>query len=109
VPFLPSLMRARLLHKAPAWGEATVRRSTGRARVSTVLGTIDADSFTVEEKGGDTVTFVVEAAMPHRILSWSSSSGEAATLTGTARLPYWELHDSGQESYLKQLGLKPQP
>jgi hypothetical protein len=109
VPFLPSLLRARLLHKPPAWGEATVRRSAGRSRVSTVLGSIDADTFTVEEKGGDTLTFVVEAAMPHRIVSWSSSSGESATLTGSARLPYWELHDAGQESYLKQLGLKPQP
>jgi hypothetical protein len=105
VPFLPSLTRARLRHKPPAWGEAVVRRSQGRARVSTALGSIDTDTWTIEEKGGETITFVVEAAAPRRIVSWKSSSGESATLTGSARLPYWELNGNGNESYLKQLGL----
>ncbi len=106
VQLLPSLMRSRLRHQPPAWVEATVRRSAGRAKVSTVLGALDADIWTVEEKGGDTTTWVVEAAAPRRILSWRTSAGESATLTGSARLPYWQLHDPGNESYLKQLGLR---
>ncbi len=66
-----------------------------------------ADSFVVEEKDGPTTTWIIEAALPHRILGWASSTGEAGKLRGSTRLAYWKLHDNGGESYLKQLGLPP--
>jgi len=50
-------------------------------------------------------TWIIEAALPHRILSWRASTGEAGRLLGSTRLPYWKLHDNGGENYLKQLGL----
>jgi hypothetical protein len=107
VPFLPSQLRTRLLHRPPAWGQATVTRDRAAAPLSTVLGSLPAIRYTVAERDGDTLTFLVEAAAPHRLLAWTSTSGESARLLGSARLPYWELHDRGGEAALKQLGLKP--
>jgi hypothetical protein len=94
VPFLPSAMRARLDHRAPAWGEATVTRP-------------GETTYVVAERGGPTTTWTVDAAYPHAIQGWSSTSGESAKLLGSARLPYWELHGAGGEAQLKKLGLVP--
>src|SRR4051812_43350211 len=92
VPFLPSALRARLDHKRRAWTTATLRRGpAGGAN----------DSFTVEEKDGPTTTWTVDAAAPHRILSWKSSTGEAGKLLRSVRLPYWELHNNGDEKAFK--------
>jgi hypothetical protein len=108
VPFLRSQLRTRLLHVPAKWGEATVSRAPATSEVKTALGTLRAITYTVAEKGGDTITFTVEEAAPHRLLAWKSSSGEAARILGSARLEYWKLHDNGDEKYLKQLGLVPQ-
>lgn len=108
VPFLPSSLRARFEHKPQAWGEATLRRGATAAPVTTTIGTVEANTWTVEEKGGPTVTWTIEAGGAHRVLAWRSTSGEEGTLLGSTRLPYWALHDEGGERYLPQLGL-PQP
>jgi hypothetical protein len=105
VPFLPSAMRARLEHQRQRWGEATIRRSAGTEITASALGKIQAYLVTVEEKGGPSTVWSVEAAAPHRIVSWKSSTGDAGRLLGSTRLPYWELHDNGGEKYLKQMGL----
>ena len=105
VPLLPSSMRARFEHKPQMWGEATIRRAGSTSVVASALGKVEAVSYVVEEKGGPTVSWTIEAAAPHRILAWHSTSGEAGTLLGSTRLPYWALHDEGGEKLLKQLGL----
>jgi hypothetical protein len=105
VPFLPSLMRARLGHRPPAWGEATVRRAATATPVASVLGNVRAVEWTVEERGGDTTTFTVEEAAPHRIVAWKTASGESGRLLGSARLAYWKLNQPGGEESLKLLGL----
>jgi hypothetical protein len=108
LPYLPSALRARLLHKPQTWGEATFKRAPqSRAVDSAVasIGRVRAFTVTVEEKGGDTVTWTLEDAPPHRILAWVSSSGERGTLLGSARLPYWQLNQPGGEASLKLLGL----
>jgi hypothetical protein len=107
VPLLPSSLRARLLHRKPAWGQAVVRRSSNTAPVVTALGTIPAFTYTIEEQGGDTLTYTIEAAQPHRILAWQSSSGESGKILGSARLPYWKMNKSGGEAALKDIGLAP--
>ena len=107
VPWLFSSLRARLEHKPQAWGEATVSRSKEPVQVRSVLGTVAADVYKIEEKDGPTVTWTVEAAAPHRILAWESTSGESGKLTGSQRLPYWQLHQQGGEANLKALGLTP--
>ena len=108
VPFLRSQLRTRLLHVPAKWGEATVSRAAAAAPVKTALGTLRAFLYTVAETGGDTITFTVEEAYPHRLLAWQSSAGESARILGSARLEYWKLHGNGDEKYLKQLGLVPQ-
>ena len=108
VPFLRSQMRTRLLHVPAKWGEATVSRAAASAMVKTAIGALRAYTYTVAETGGDTITFTVEEAAPHRLLAWESSSGEAAHILGSARLEYWKMHNNGDEKALKLLGLVPQ-
>ena len=108
VPFLRSQMRTRLLHVPAKWGEATVSRAAASAMVKTAIGALRAYTYTVAETGGDTITFTVEEAAPHRLLAWQSSSGEAAHILGSARLEYWKMHNNGDEKALKLLGLVPQ-
>jgi hypothetical protein len=57
-------------------------------------------------RGGDTTRYVVEAAWPHRLLSWESSTGESGTITGSVRLPYWQMNANGDEEKLKLLGIR---
>ena len=105
LPFLRSTLRTRLEHKPAAWGTATVTRAPAVENVKTKLGTMAAVRYTVAEAGGDTLTYVIEAAYPHRILAWKSSTGESGTILGSARLAYWTMHDNGMESALQKLGL----
>jgi hypothetical protein len=108
VPFLRSQLRTRLLHVPAGWGEATVSRSAAPATVKTALGPLRAYTYTVLEKDGDTMTFTVEEAAPHRLLAWQSTSGESARILGSARLEYWKMHGNGDEKALRLLGLVPQ-
>jgi hypothetical protein len=108
VPFLRSQLRTRLLHVPAKWGEATISRAPASTEIKSALGTLRAFVYTVAESGGDTITFTVEEAAPHRLLAWRSSSGESARILGSARLPYWTMHDNGGEKALKLLGLPPQ-
>jgi hypothetical protein len=108
VPFLRSQIRTRLLHLPAAWGEATVSRARESAPVKSALGTLSATTYTVVEASGDTIAFTVEEAAPHRLLAWKSSSGEAGKILGSARLPYWQLHDNASEKLLERLGIPPQ-
>ena len=108
VPYLRSQLRTRLGHVPAKWGQATVSRAPSSSEVKTALGTLRAFSYTIAEAGGDSVTFTVEEAYPHRVLAWKSSAGEAGTILGSARLPYWKMHDNGGEKALKLLGLVPQ-
>jgi hypothetical protein len=108
VPFLRSQLRTRLLHVPAKWGEANVSRAAQSSTVKTALGPLRAYTYTVAETGGDTMTFTVEEAYPHRLVAWQSSSGESARILGSARLEYWKLHGNGDEKLLKQLGLVPQ-
>lgn len=57
--------------------------------------------------GGNTTTweFVVEKQYPRKILEYRHTQGtvviESARLKHSARLPYWKLHQPGDERYLK--------
>jgi len=105
VPFLPSLLRSRLDHRALAWGKATFTRAQEASRLTVPAGAFQVDVWTVAEQGGRTVTYSVEAAPPYRLIRWSAGDGEEASLLGSERLPYWELNGPGGEKWLKKLGL----
>ena len=85
-------MIGRLAHKRLVWTDAEISRAENTYTVKT------------PERTGK---FVIEPEYPHRITHWEMLPDISADLTGSARLEYWKLHNNGDESYLKQLGLKP--
>lgn len=107
VPYLGSLLRARLLHQPLRWGRAVLSRAAAPVDVDVEVpgGRRGAIVYTVAVEGGETGTYWFEAAAPHRLLRWRWSGGEEGVMLGSARLPYWQLNGAGHERYLKQLGL----
>ncbi len=120
LPLLPSSIARRLAHRPLAWVSATVERAAKPERVTVPAGVFQADRYDVTTSDARKGTTWVERAAPHRILRWAwtstaagdrraSEATESAELAGSARLPYWQLHANGQETYLKSLGLEPLP
>lgn len=105
VAFLPSLVRTRLLHQPLAFTEAVITRLRDPVPDKTPAGDFLVVVYTVSIRGGDAATFHFESAPPHRLVRYHFDSGEEASLLGSARLPYWQLHDNGHEALLKMLGL----
>lgn len=109
MPLVRSLESARLSHKPVDMQRAVLSRDAAASRLTVPAGTFDVTRAAVEIAGGATWKFAVEAAAPHRIIEWESSDGEKASLLGSDRLEYWNLHGAGQESFLARLGLKARP
>lgn len=116
-PVLRSLKSVRLLHRPPDWASAKLTRqaATTRVELPTAEGqpsqSIEAEVRTVaiEAPIGRTWTIYVEAAHPNRVLKWTTSDGETATLIKSTRLPYWQLHREGDEKQLADFGLSRRP
>jgi hypothetical protein len=118
VSLLPSPFYTRLTHQRPAWTGATVERLARTESVRVPAGTFRVDVYVVNAADGRKGRFLIERDYPHRVIRWAwkaapSSERQAwlggidsGELTGSARLPYWKLHDADDESYLKRLGLK---
>ena len=120
VPYLPSASERRLGHRPLEWVNAFIERSAKPAPMRVPAGTFAADRYVVTTDDGRVGDVWVETAYPHRILKWTwgwspkvehrtNEPSESAEFLGSARLPYWQLHENGGESYLKALGLKPLP
>jgi hypothetical protein len=107
VPYLPSLLRARLDHVPLAWGQATIERAASPQAVRVPAGSFQADVWTVRPDSGPSATYHVEAAPPFRLLRWTGSDGEEGSLVASERLAYWKLNGRGGEAYLKRFGLQP--
>ncbi len=105
VTFLPSLMRARLLHQPLVFTTATISRLGTTLPLKTAAGEFLVTTYTVIIAGGDRGTFHFAARPPYQLVHYKWESGEEATLLGTTRLPYWQLHDRGHEALLQKLGL----
>jgi hypothetical protein len=105
VPWMPSELTLRFAHVAPAIGEATVSRAAASESFTTPAGPFTVDRYTVAVSGGDTTTWYVESADPHRIVGWSTTAGEHAELRGSDRLPYWQLHNPGDVTARARVGL----
>ena len=103
VPCAPSLLSLRFFHKPFSWERLHVEKSVKPEKLRCALGTVPATRWTVRTAHAGVYTYFVEADWPHRILKWSSDQGEYAELTGSVRLPYWKLHDNGDERYLQKL------
>lgn len=104
VPWMPSLLDQRLLHREPAWTTATIHRDPP-ADVVVPAGTFRAVPVRFEVAGATGYTFFVEEAEPHRIVRWERPDGEVAELTGSIRATYWDQNAEGFERLRADLGL----
>ena len=95
---VPTLWYQRKVHRPlrPLSGEIKRKKTKWQGRDVTQFD-VTFDSFKR--------TFIVETSWPRRILEGTTSAGEKFTLQKTARLPYWSLHNPGDEKFLKQIGL----
>jgi hypothetical protein len=109
VELLGSLQASRHAHSGPAWSKAVLERAKGARKLETPAGTFVVETLTARVEGGAAWTFSVEQAAPHRVVAWAASTGEQATLLGSARMKYWELQAEGAEQSLQRLGLAPRP
>lgn len=100
---LPAALMRRLKHVPAAPGEIKISWAKPHA-VTVPAGIFTVQSATWTRPTGGACTLDVEVAYPHRITGWQCSDGEVAKLRGSTRLPYWKLHNAGDEKYLKELG-----
>ncbi|MEQ1504186.1 MAG: hypothetical protein ABMB14_18230 [Myxococcota bacterium] len=107
VPVLPTLMSSRFAHQPPSWTTATITRGDAVSERTVPAGTFRVTEVRVALATGLVTTWAVEVDAPHRIVGWTTSDGEVAELTGSTRLPYWQLHREGDEVNLAALGLAP--
>ena len=95
---VPSLWSRRRRHVELLPVPATIRREDASR------DGIAVTRFTLAY-GGETIVYDVERAAPRRLLGWKTSDGDEGKILKTARLPYWQLNNAGDEKYLQQLGL----
>jgi hypothetical protein len=108
VKLLRSLVHSRLLHQPLQWVEATLTFEAQPVQVTVPAGTFTADKLTCILADGMAWAFFIQRDDPYRpILQWESTAGHKAVLIKSKRLPYWKLHDEGNESFLAEIGLKP--
>lgn len=115
VSYLAGSFWRRLAHRRFAWSTATIERLRAGETVRVPAGSFATDVYVVRAADGRVGRFFIERAYPHRVVRWAWTAPAAASLggtdsgelTGSARLEYWRLHDPGDESYLKALGLGP--
>jgi hypothetical protein len=105
VPFLPSLLWARLNHRPLEWTTAKIARAMSAQSVSVPAGRFEVAAYTVETADGRTLGFEIETAAPHRLIRQTGPDGEELALKGSTRLPYWQLNAPGGEQHLKAMGL----
>jgi hypothetical protein len=120
VPFLPSAFVRRLTHRAAAWGTATIERGSRTESIRVPAGLFETDPYIVRASDGREGRYWIESDPPHRVIRWTwtgasegtrmaADAAESAELAGSERLPYWQLHDNGNETLLSRLGLEPLP
>jgi hypothetical protein len=105
VPFLPSLMQARVKHQPLAWTTATIRRAAEIESITVPAGRFEVSVFTVDIADGRQLTFAVEAEAPYRLIRQTGADGEELVLLGSTRMPYWQLNQPGGERHLEEIGL----
>jgi hypothetical protein len=108
VRILGSLTQARLRHQRLAYYESELAWSAPR-QVQVPAGRFEAREAAWTRLDAVRCAALVETAYPHRILAWSCEDGEAAKLTGSKRLAYWQTNREGDEKLLEELGLRPMP
>lgn len=106
LPILTGVFQNRVAHEPLRWTEGTIGRRAAIETVEVPAGTFATTVYDVDAGDGRTGVFWIEDAWPHRIVAWELAPDARAALTGSARLPYWSLHDNGDEGYRAQIGLE---
>jgi hypothetical protein len=99
-PLMPALWRQRRAHRPLRPQDARIVRSTASEGELTRF-VISSGEYQRE--------VMVERTGAKRIVSWQSSDGEHARLIRATRLPYWGLHNPGDEVHRAEFGLDPSP
>lgn len=110
LPLLRSSFERRLAHREAAWSDARIERAAELETVEVPAGRFEAITYRIRFADDPAQGVVrIEAAAPHRVLSWSWSLGgrtiDAGELTGSRRLEYWRLNREGQEELRASIGL----
>lgn len=119
VPFLESPFFRRLAHRPLGWSRATIERLTNSETIRVPAGRLAASVYVVRTEDGREGRFHIEDGAARRVVRWAwtptpggaSPAGprlggtDRGELTGSVRLPYWKLHDPGDEAHLRELGL----
>ncbi|MBI4817549.1 MAG: hypothetical protein HY791_14910 [Deltaproteobacteria bacterium] len=103
VSVLPSLERARLLHRPIQVQKGTIERSDQTKSISVPAGSFNVETWKITA-GDDRYEYDVELEAPFRLIEIRGPDGERARLRGVDRLPYWELNREGHERWLEKLG-----
>ena len=98
----PSLLAARFPDLAPR-SYALERRAAPAGSAPAAAGAGGEAGGAVElllTSGASRLTYTFAAALPHRLLRFEREDGTVYRLAKCERLPYWEMHDPGGESWL---------
>jgi hypothetical protein len=83
----PSLMQSRFPELAPAvW---SVEKRSAEASVELRLS-----------RGDEWLAYTFDLAAPHRLLRFERNDGTVYALAKCERIPYWKMHDPGDEAWL---------
>ncbi len=107
VPWLPSLLEARLRHRPSVFGQARISRSEATETVEVPAGSFEVWRWEAKPEGGSSTTWLVEDASPRRLVAWSRGEDEQATLLATRRSRYWQEAREGDERIRTELKLPP--
>jgi len=109
LPFLAGSFERRLRHSSAVWGNLKITRVQELASVTVPAGTFEAIAYELTASDGRTGVVHVEPTGAKRLLAWRWAKDgrvlDAGELTGTQRMPYWQLHAEGQEELRARLGL----
>lgn len=107
VALYPTLEYSRLFHKPLERETATIAKKD--TRVVLKKARVPATEWTISTTK-QVWSFTVEKEYPRKILAYQHSVGneviERGELLESLRLPYWNLHDNGDETYAQKLKLR---
>jgi len=103
---LPSSIERRFRHVKPTIVPSAVSWAPEAKTVEVPAGRFEVREASYARQDGARCTTQIEVSYPHRVVGWSCTDGEEAKLRGSARIPYWQTHNEGDEKLLGELGLE---
>ena len=102
--WIESAKQRRLIHRTARQYKANP--TFGKPKlVSTTLGQFQARPLFFKRASGADCQIDIEVKAPYRVLGWTCSDGEIATLTGSLRTDYWTKTKLSDSALLKKLGV----